>query len=1256
MADQIPSLKELAKSISEDIAEKFKLSSDSSIMRMLLKELESLSSSNKLLARVTEESNKDKGEVSIQSPQLLEPRVASNPPKPIDEKPNLESNLPKILSSSLKSAVGDLMEENQKTNEPKSELEEIEKPKDVRIIGIDEAALKGFKLAELIGKPLESLAKKLTDFGKGIENSIGKIGDNKEGEGLLNKLLPKGSLIALTGATLVLGGLAALTAAFNTDGESKGTLELIGKGGLKGGLAMLAKTVFKKVGVGLLKKIPIIGSLISYGFAIQRFMNGDVVGGIIELVSGTVGLIPGPVGIALSTGVDVVQAILDAKAGGSSAEASAKKADILKGWAETLKDKVISKIEKVPILGDFVKIGKSLVEGNNEKALEQLTAIIPALHWVKTVVRSKTALSIASASLSTAGNILTTIGDWISGKISKIFSPILEFFTKNEKTVLAEAEKIGEEVIPKAKGILTPIKDAIVNFGKKVIEQLGKIFSPLTTVFQEIGENIAKKGTWVLDKAKGLLTPIGEGIEKLGKTLMDHLEGIYKPVKNFFMDMGDNILKKGVGLLDDVKVLLSPLTEGIERLAKTLTGHVEGLFTPVKNFFGEMGESILKKGTGLLDNVKGLLSPITEGVEKLGKTVLEHLDDMFKPIKGFLGDIVETLSKKASSFIAPITDLVESIGSKLFSIGDDVFKVFKNTFSGMVGAAAGATVEGVAGKSLLGKLTGFIPKFLGGVTKFLKGLPLIGSIISIGSLAARLMNSEGPDYVGAAIEALSIISGIFLPGMGISLALDVLNGVLDYKAEPGKDGKRESKIDILGRWVSEAGDWLYEKLIKIPYIGPMIEVGKLIVTDPIGALKALGDTFPALGSVVNMFESTFPSLFQGDTSSVGFTDIFNSIGKWVYNKITDWPVIGPLLKAWNTFTSDPIGILKTLGTTYPIVDKILSFFDVGPKKATAGLTFAENASTSSFSFDGIIKWIQNKILEFPIIGPLIKSLQEFIGDPIGVLRGLGESIPVIKNIMSFFDTKFELRLPEMSFQFKNPFDGLNEMISNKAKEWWDNATGWISNLNPFKSKEKELVAPQPNSEVKRDDQKESVDPSLSTTPKQVETPVQPSTQPATRRGGQIKPAPTSNAVITGDAFIAPPVNSQKGFSISSPEVGALWQLDKRDGIIAGPVANSKPQIASTNSFAKAELILERIAGNTATSNQNISNLIVGFNNLAKALEKTLGESVKVPVVVNTGSNQQGPISPTTSQLANAGNNSIFDFRTRTVEGARPQPA
>jgi len=196
---------------------------------------------------------------------------------------------------------------------------------------------------------------------------------------------------------LLLAGVAGTIAAFSVNGPAKGILEIIGKNGLRFGIKNIAKLIFKDLSKVALKRIPLgIGTIFAFGFAIERFNNGDVVGGILEVVSGLVNLldevVPG-LGFVLASGVDVLNAILDEKAGGSSAEASAKKLNILSGWQE----KFVQKFKDVPIIGTLITIGsgfknffEGLASGNTSQFMQGLDELesFPMLGYFPSVLKA----------------------------------------------------------------------------------------------------------------------------------------------------------------------------------------------------------------------------------------------------------------------------------------------------------------------------------------------------------------------------------------------------------------------------------------------------------------------------------------------------------------------------------------------------------------------------------------------------------------------------------------------------------------------------------------------------------------------------------------------------------------------------------------------------------------------------------------------------------------------------------------------------
>lgn len=93
-----------------------------------------------------------------------------------------------------------------------------------------------------------------------------------------------------------------------------------GIGKVLGGITKLGGgSLLKMIGSGfkvIAKRIPIIGSLISFKDAYDRFQKGDTLGGFISIGSGIATLFPG-IGTAISIGLDVLNAFLDYSDSGS---------------------------------------------------------------------------------------------------------------------------------------------------------------------------------------------------------------------------------------------------------------------------------------------------------------------------------------------------------------------------------------------------------------------------------------------------------------------------------------------------------------------------------------------------------------------------------------------------------------------------------------------------------------------------------------------------------------------------------------------------------------------------------------------------------------------------------------------------------------------------------------------------------------------------------------------------------------------------
>jgi hypothetical protein len=132
-------------------------------------------------------------------------------------------------------------------------------------------------------------------------------------------------------------------------------------------LPKIAGGLFKGAGLVALKGIPLIGGLISFYFALDRFNKGDVIGGLIDVAGGITNLIPG-FGIPLSLGLAALNAFLDYQAGdGTTEQKQNVKLDFF--------GKIAEFIREIPFVGWIMNFTQGFYElgsGNFESGLNFL--------------------------------------------------------------------------------------------------------------------------------------------------------------------------------------------------------------------------------------------------------------------------------------------------------------------------------------------------------------------------------------------------------------------------------------------------------------------------------------------------------------------------------------------------------------------------------------------------------------------------------------------------------------------------------------------------------------------------------------------------------------------------------------------------------------------------------------------------------------------------------------------------------------------
>lgn len=279
----------------------------------------------------------------------------------------------------------------------------------------------------------------------------------------------------------VTGGIVkSFTAIFS---GAKGVIShFIPKIGGKGIFALLKNALTNILGKGakLLKFIPGLGTIISFGFAYSRFKSGDLVGGLLDMASGLAAIVPG-IGTAIAIGIDIFSTIRDIKK--TPEEKSAQGAS-LKGMASMVYSKIKPVLRYIPIIGAMIrgkeaydyfkagKIGKGLLS-----MVGSLSMIVPGIgmlvaggvDWITSMVEDKPTVEPtvnAGGKIDIGQNIIKGLKHWYKKFyinspsfmkwLLRKFSPDswLEGLPLSELDAEEKAEYEKDQTARKQKGIL----------------------------------------------------------------------------------------------------------------------------------------------------------------------------------------------------------------------------------------------------------------------------------------------------------------------------------------------------------------------------------------------------------------------------------------------------------------------------------------------------------------------------------------------------------------------------------------------------------------------------------------------------------------------------------------------------------------------------------------------------------------------------------------------------------------------------------
>ena len=500
------------------------------------------------------------------------------------------------------SYVGQFFASNKNKDGEKKTLEEEKKPALTIIDGLSPNAQK--LLHKIIG---ESTIKRKDDKKKEVQTP-------SKGASMFGMMFG--------GLTLLAGGLFALYEGLKTDGPFKGLLKLVGRMGVQGGLSLLTKAgrmaiiglrkfaggIFKsisslfsfgsKAGAGLLgkgvgkgifatmgkkislllakfaRRIPFVGSVISLGFAISRFMKGDIVGGMIDVLSGLTSFLPFGIGMAIGIGLDALNAFLDYKAGGTPDAGGKGKGSMIWGWIKDAGKWIGKKfgdvIVQLPVIGPLTRSIGEFSQGNFLKGLKQMAYIFPPLELLGALLGDEDvpATPAVKGALGSVWGMVKSLGKWASKKfgdtivklpvIGPLVRSIKEFSAGNYLKGLKQMAYIlpplellgallGDEDVPATQGvqgalgsignILTSIKDWMVEKIMKI-----PILGGMITGIGQIYDGDVLKGL----KTMGMSVPILGNIISFFSDDNEQESGQAPPPKpkGIFTKLKDMILEK----------------------------------------------------------------------------------------------------------------------------------------------------------------------------------------------------------------------------------------------------------------------------------------------------------------------------------------------------------------------------------------------------------------------------------------------------------------------------------------------------------------------------------------------------------------------------------------------------------------------------------------------------------------------------------------------------------------------------------------
>jgi hypothetical protein len=474
---------------------------------------------------------------------------------------------------------------------------------------------------------------------KAVTPSPSPQSEETKGGGLMSMILGGLALLAAS-----VGGIIASISGFFGDAGGK-VVAAIGKLGMMGALKMLSKTILKKFSLKLLKKLPFIGGIIGFAFAIKAFKNGDIFLGVAELISAFLNFIPG-IGPFLSIGADLLIAFTQSKGvfdkGGALSPENGWKT--IKGWMATIGQTIIDNALYLPLIGTFKRFGMAydaFKGGNVGEGLKQIgLGLLTMVPTGGMIIKGFEVLSgwlnspkEKEGTFKADNSWMGRLKEWIKKKLKDLpdwlAAPLRWFGILDDET--DNSGKIAE-------GGSKDASKGVVNYVKGVWDNIKGPMGDAVSVIGDFTKDAWKKTS---DFAKDTWNKVSEEAPKVWNTVKDFSSKAWDKAKeagawfadslNVMADKTKEMINKWIpGIVDTISGIADSAMKVLRGIADKIGGWIANLFTSEdekkiqesktqtskENFTGSNNENFSMLIRGSNTEVKALLLLHTQAMQQ----------------------------------------------------------------------------------------------------------------------------------------------------------------------------------------------------------------------------------------------------------------------------------------------------------------------------------------------------------------------------------------------------------------------------------------------------------------------------------------------------------------------------------------------------------------------------------------------------------------------------------------------------------------